>query len=556
MQTGHQLRVLFVTILMMGHPSDPTDLWMRFCANVCDDLGEYLRRRGFVDLDIEQVYDYGLYLLEKMLISQNSSLQHKGMPQFQTDWGQRLGDVNSLIAEQYAYDTQYEAQKVVEMQRHLNPKQRDAFDKIVHAVERKAGISFFLNGSGGTGKTHLYQLLCHYFRSKPCIVLCVASTGIASLLLEGGRTAHLRFHIPLDIKENSVCDIRKNSKEADLIRQTELVIFDEVSGLHVHCLNAVERMFRDIIGGHRPFGGVTFLLGGDFKQILPVIVKGNRADVVAACAQQAAWWGHLEVLHLTQNMRVGPEPEEQEFARWQVEVGEGKHTDNEGNILIPPKFHCAQNTAQCLITAIYPSLHSLWPAHCENDQFFAERIILSARNSDVDELNLLMLNQFPGQIRQYHSADTVADFEHGDNEMYPTEYLNSIEMSGLPLATLKLKVGVPVIVMRNLAPSNGVCNGTRGIVTQLSNTVVEIRLISGSHAGEKFFVPRIKMNSTKVDIPFTMQRLQFPLRLAFAMSINKSQGQSVQHVGLDLRSPVFTHGQFYVGISRATSCNR
>ena len=557
MQSGRQLRSLFVTILMMGHPSDPTGLWMQFRANICDDLRNTLSHRGLPDLGDEQVYDYGLHLLEKMLISQNSSLQNKGMPESVDEWGQLFGEVNSLIAEQQAYDNEIEGQKAAEMLQRLNVKQRDAFLRIVHAVEHKTGISFFLNGSGGTGKTHLYQLLCHYFRSKKCIVLCVASTGIASLLLEGGRTAHSRFRIPLDINDNSVCGITKNSKMADLIRLTDLVIFDEVPGMHVHCIDAIERMFRDVIGKKNvPFGGVPFLNGGDFKQILPVIVKGNRADTVGACMQRATWWKHLEILHLTQNMRVGEEQEEREFANWQQEVGEGKHTNNEGDISIPPKFHCTQNTVECLIATIYPNLHNLLPAQGTNDRFFSERIILSARNSEVDELNLLMLNDFPGQIREYYSADTVADFEDGDNDMYPAEYLNSIDISGLPLATLKLKVGVPVMVMRNLAPSDGVCNGTRGIVTQLSNTVVEIRLIGGSHGGEKFFVPRIKMDSTKPDIPFTLRRLQFPLRLAFAMSINKSQGQSVKHVGLDLRSPVFTHGQFYVGISRATSCNR
>ena len=272
--------------------------------------------------------------------------------------------------------------------------------------------------------------------------------------------------------------------------------------------------------------------------------------------QRTTWWRTLQILYLTENMRVGPEPEEQEFARWQLEVGEGKHTDNDCNITIPPQFRCAENTVECLIQTIYPSLNNWIPGNPANDHFFSERTILSARNSEVDDLNLKLLNEFSGPIKVYHSADTIVDLGEGEIDMYPAEYLNSINISGIPLATLKLKVGVPVMVMRNLAPLDGVCNGTRGIITQMSNMVIEIRLMGGTHSGKTFFVPRIKMELTKGEIPFTLSRLQFPLRLAFAMSINKSQGQSVGHVGLDLRSPVFGHGQFYVAISRATLCKR
>ena len=136
---------------------------------------------------------------------------------------------------------------------------------------------------------------------------------------------------------------------------------------------------------------------------------------------------------------------------------------------------------------------------------------------------------------------------------YPVEYLNEINCSGLPLAKLELKKGCPVMILHNLDPANGVCNASRGILRDWGNRVLQVELLTGEHAGERVFIPRIACQPTEDQVAFKFTRKQFPVRLCFSMTINKSQGQSVKHVGLDLRSPVFTHGQFYVGVSRVTS---
>jgi len=109
------------------------------------------------------------------------------------------------------------------------------------------------------------------------------------------------------------------------------------------------------------------------------------------------------------------------------------------------------------------------------------------------------------------------------------------------------------MILKNLDPANGVCNGSRGILRRYGRRVMEVELITGDHAGHKVFIPRISIYPTEEQVAFKFCRRQFPIRLCFAMTINKSQGQTVKHVGLDLRRPVFTHGQFYVGISRVTS---
>jgi len=126
----------------------------------------------------------------------------------------------------------------------------------------------------------------------------------------------------------------------------------------------------------------------------------------------------------------------------------------------------------------------------------------------------------------------------------------------LPLHKTTVKIGCPVILLRNLDPSSGLCNGTRLIITRTADRIIEAQILTGSHAGQTVFIPRISLDSTQssTNLPFILRRRQFPIRLAFAMTINKSQGQSLKVVGLRLHEPVFAHGQLYVALSRCTDC--
>ena len=156
-----------------------------------------------------------------------------------------------------------------------------------------------------------------------------------------------------------------------------------------------------------------------------------------------------------------------------------------------------------------------------------------------------------GEVFTSYSADKVVDEENA--ETYATEYLNTINLSNLPPHELKLKIGATVILLRNLSPSTGLCNGTRLRVARISQRVVECEILGGKYAGNMVMIPRIPLSpSSTEDLPFDFRRTQFPLRLAFAMTINKAQGQTLNHVGLCLKEPVFTHGQLYVALSRVT----
>ncbi|XP_020082082.1 uncharacterized protein LOC109705725 [Ananas comosus] len=284
--SASDLRQLFVTIIMFCEVADPVKLWNDYWESMSDDIIYRVKNLlGISSLKMPdaEIQNYVLCELELLLNKNNSSLV-----QFKLPLPNRLlmeDSNNRLLREELDYDSNALRAEHMELFKGINRDQLIVYSAVLSSVYEERGNLFFVYGHGGTGKTYLWRTIIAKLRSEGRIVLAVASSGIASLLLPGGRTAHSRFKIPVKLDEFSTCEIKKRTQLAKLLAHTSLIIWDEAPMNHRNCFEALDKSLQDIlqtaeeVAEEKLFGGKTVLLGGDFRQILPFIVGGTRQDV-------------------------------------------------------------------------------------------------------------------------------------------------------------------------------------------------------------------------------------------------------------------------------------
>jgi hypothetical protein len=206
----------------------------------------------------------------------------------------------------------------------LNPDQEREVALIFDAVRRGEGNVFFLDGLGGSGKTFVYSVLLAAVRCEGNVAIAVASSEIATLLLDGGRTSHSAFRIPIDVDRDSICSITANFDTAKVICAAKLIVWDEAPTQHRHCAEAMDRTFRDILQRPDvPFGEKVVVFGGDFRQCPLVVARGSRSAIVAASLKRSVLWRNVRILKLTENMRLRADPDSRPYADYILRIGDG-----------------------------------------------------------------------------------------------------------------------------------------------------------------------------------------------------------------------------------------
>ncbi|CAA0385757.1 putative DNA helicase [Arabidopsis thaliana] len=242
------------------------------------------------------------------------------------------------------------------------------------------------------------------------------------------------------------------------------------------------------------------------------------------------------------------------LSRWIMNIsGDNINNPNDGETEIDISKDLLITESKDPIKTLLKEVYGEYFAKSYNPDFCHDSAILCHRDDDVDQINDYMLSLLPGEEKECLSTDSISPSPN-DDMFVPLEVLNSIKVPGLPDFKLRLKVGAPVMLLRDLDPSRGFFTGTRLQITRLCGFVLEAMIIAGNKHGKKIWIPRIASYPTETNFPLQMRRTQYPLKLAFAMTIDESQVHTLSKVGLYLPRQVFSHGrQMFVAISKVKS---
>ena len=268
-------------------------------------------------------------------------------------------------------------------------------------------------------------------------------------------------------------------------------------------INVVDQLFRDITGVKDiPFGGKLVIFGGDFRQTLCVAKRQGRAGIIQNTIIKLPWWSEVKHLHLIDNMRVinqGNTIEAQQFAQFLLDIGNGTipHT-GDGVIRIPDQYVFTGGDEKEFIKWCYPDIANI------DGPDVGAKAILTPKNKDVDYLNNMAIDMMLGEAFLAYSTDSIDNDDSGNaSTLYPSEFINSIDNASLPPPhKLQLKVGAPLLLIRNINPSMGLCNGTRLQLLSYSSRLLKVKILNGSHEGQETYLPRIDLLSDDEALPF------------------------------------------------------
>jgi ATP-dependent DNA helicase PIF1 len=243
-------------------------------------------------------------------------------------------------------------------------------------INRKGRV-FFVDGPRGTGKTFLYRCLIATILSKGLIAMATTTSTIVASIIPSGRTTHLVFKIPIKISDDNICKFCKQSDMADLLHRAALIIWDKVAMTKRLYVETLDRSLQDIMGCELTFGGKVMVFGGDFRQVLPVVPRGTRAQITDATLLRSYIWKDVLKICLTSNMRAQSDPC---FSNYLLRIGNGTEDMFVSDYVHLPKDivieYKDEHSIDRLIDCVFPDLDS----NACSTKYRRERGIICMRN--------------------------------------------------------------------------------------------------------------------------------------------------------------------------------
>ncbi|MCF7815879.1 MAG: AAA family ATPase [Candidatus Pacebacteria bacterium] len=384
--------------------------------------------------------------------------------------------------------------------------------KKVFEILETTSSTVYITGKAGTGKSVLLQYFTEHTQKS---VAVVAPTGVAALNV-GGQTIHSFFKLAPEVLDPK--EIKIDYKTKEILRHVDAIVIDEVSMVRVDLMEAINVKMQLACGNKLPFGGVQIIMFGDLYQLPPVVTDGQLQRYFDHTYGGVFFFNapvfkerQLKIYELNYIFRQ----KDPEFRELLNAIRNG--VDTESALL---KINERQNVTM------------------PEDGF----VTLAGTNATVSGINSAKLAKLPGDIHTY-VAEITGDIQQS---AFPTE------------KELKLKVGSQVMMLKNdlKKPARWV-NGTLAVITKLTSDSIRVNIDGVEHSVSRESWDKIRYNYNHEEIKLEKEIVssfkQFPMRLAWAITIHKSQGQTYESVAIDLTDGAFVHGQTYVALSRCKS---
>ena len=423
----------------------------------------------------------------------------------------------------------------------LSPEQEYAFERF------KLGDNLFITGPGGTGKTKLIRNIFDFANSKEMAIQVCAMTGCASILLNcGAKTLHSWSGIKLGkgAREKIVADIIRNRRLSSAWRKIKVLIVDEVSMMSLKIFNLCDAIGRAIRKKNKPFGGIQVIFTGDFYQLPPVGTPGEP-DTELFCFESAIWktvFSPENHIQLTTVFRQ----KDPIYINILNEIRQGQLSEENKTILQNrvKREYDAEANGNCVLT-------KLFPIRSKADY------VNQAQYAKIEDEEIIMPCIRNINCKTIGDTEKPIDFDVIQlcHELSQKEREQELErlIANTCVEKMALKKGAAVMCTTNLDMDSEICNGSQGVVIDFSSKINE----DGSRDPVVKFsngvIRTIKKHTWQSEEYPIISVSQYPLCLAWALTIHKIQGATMSMAEMDLGFNIFEYGQTYVALSRIQS---